>query len=278
MPELPEVETIVRSIKSLPIIGQSIVDCWLSGQRLRLMHAAGMEQRVIGGVISAVSRRAKYILISLIAGKQQRTLVVHLGMSGRLFHTTNSSLQKHDHCQLQLANGYYLTYNDPRRFGMVVDIDTAELSKHQMFGNLGPEPLTKQFNAAFLQRQIQRRGCSIKAAIMDAAVVVGVGNIYASESLFMAGVHPLRPANSLHLAECEILVASIKKVLRQAISAGGSTLSSYSDVNGKIGNFQNSFQVYSRHAKACYVCGGPIASFKISGRSTFCCPTCQPLS
>lgn len=275
MPELPEVETIVQGLKRT-ISGYTITSLHLSKFKLRLPFSEEFAHDIIGMKISEITRRAKYILLELDGGI---TIVMHLGMSGRISVGEESSGRKHDHAIFTLLGPYGavidMVFNDPRRFGLVTAINTTALKEHKLFAELGIEPLTKDLSAELLLAQCYKRNAPIKSIIMNNAVVVGVGNIYASESLFLAGIIPTKPACSLSLDECDRLVVSIKRVLIAAINSGGSTLKDYSQLNGESGYFQHKFNVYGRKNKLCYTCGTVIESCVISGRSTFYCPSCQ---
>ncbi|MDF7667203.1 bifunctional DNA-formamidopyrimidine glycosylase/DNA-(apurinic or apyrimidinic site) lyase [Orbaceae bacterium ESL0727] len=283
MPELPEVETSRRGI--LPYLkGQTIGQIIIRQPKLRWLIDDAILQAQ-GQVIVDVKRRAKYLLLELqsIEGKNNISqtsastihwIVIHLGMSGSLrILLTPEPAQKHDHVDLILANGVTLRYTDPRRFGAW--LCASSLNDLSQLTHLGPEPLSDDFSADYLFRQAKNRKVPIKSWIMDSNIVVGVGNIYASESLFMAKIHPIRPANSLTLAECERLVVAIKQVLAKSIEQGGTTLKDFLQSDGKPGYFAQQLQVYGRAGEACFICQAKIQSLKIGQRNTFFCEKCQ---
>ncbi|MFV9927732.1 MAG: bifunctional DNA-formamidopyrimidine glycosylase/DNA-(apurinic or apyrimidinic site) lyase [Candidatus Midichloria sp.] len=268
MPELPEVETIVRSLKN-EIIKEKISAVYCSDKKMRVIPAEDFKQRVKGKVIRKVERRAKYILIFLTGNE---VLVFHLGMSGRLLLTTKISQEKHNHCIIELTSGQFLTFYDPRRFGLYTTLKQDELAQNKIFSNLGIEPLSNKFTNHYLQQCLKTKKL-IKQTIMDSKLIAGVGNIYANEALYMAGILPFRPSNTLTVMECKKLVASIVAVLNKAIELGGSTLRDYRSSNGQIGSFQHKFLVYNR--KYCPNCSNLIKNTKIGGRSSYYCDKCQ---
>jgi len=207
----------------------------------------------------------------------QGTLILHLGMSGRLcLLEKEESPAKHDHFEIQFSDGRLLRLRDPRRFGAVLWIDRNEkVEDHPLINSLGPEPLQEDFNAAYLYQQIRSRTAPIKTSIMDGHLVVGVGNIYASESLFRARINPRTAANKVSRAKCERLVEEIKTTLAAAIEAGGSSLRDFFGADGNPGYFQQSYFVYGRTEQPCQICGSPIKQIKQGQRSTFYCPRCQ---
>lgn len=269
MPELPEVETVRSGL--LPMVGRQMMSCRC--HRADLRYPLPDFAPLLGRTVTAVRRRAKYLLFDMNGGV---TLVWHLGMTGQ-FHLLDADAPagSHEHVRIDLDNGTSLRYRDARRFGYAGIVDTARLDQHPWFAKLGPEPLSDAFDSAHLAACCQSRATSIKNRIMDAGVVVGVGNIYASESLFRAGIHPTRPAGRISSARLARLVAAIRSVLQEAIAAGGSTISDFVNSDGKPGYFAHSFQVYGRSGKACLRCGTPIKKITQSGRSTFYCPNCQ---
>jgi formamidopyrimidine-DNA glycosylase len=200
-----------------------------------------------------------------------------LGMSGKLLYLEKlpKDLAKHDHFITQFSDNSCLIYNDPRRFGLVDLVDENKINQHQMIKNLGPEPLTDNFNSKYLQEKLKGKKINIKTAMMDNAIVVGVGNIYINESLFESKISPLKAAGSLNLKQLEILVKNIKNILARAIKLGGSTLRDYVQLNGDMGGFQFDFKVYGREGKSCLICSSKIKRIKQNGRSTFHCGTCQ---
>ncbi|MCX8638486.1 bifunctional DNA-formamidopyrimidine glycosylase/DNA-(apurinic or apyrimidinic site) lyase [Gilliamella sp. B3172] len=268
MPELPEVETSRRGI--LPYLkGQTIKQIIVRQPKLRWPIDEAING-AHGQVILDVQRRAKYLLLKLT----HNWIVIHLGMSGSLRILQNQqTVQKHDHVDLVLDNGVILRYTDPRRFGSWLwaeSIDDVTQLKH-----LGPEPLGDEFCANYLLDKAKNRQVPIKNFIMDNHIVVGVGNIYASESLFMAHINPNRKVNTLKRAEFERLVVAIKQVLNQSIEQGGTTLKDFLKSDGKPGYFAQELQVYGRSGQACLNCKTEIKSKRIGQRNTFYCETCQ---
>lgn len=270
MPELPEVETVCRGLRSL-IIGQTITRLDARVDKLRWPIPQGMQSNLSGQTILAINRRAKYILIEVGTG----VLLIHLGMSGvaKVVETT-TPLQKHDHIDLVFANGTCLRMNDPRKFGAWLWWD-GPIEQHPRLRHLGPEPLADDFNAASLHQLAQGRRVAVKNFIMDQKVVVGVGNIYASEVLFRVGIDPLRPANQISLSRYTKLVSEIKVVLAEAIEQGGTTIRDFADAEGKPGYFVQKLMVYGREEQPCLTCKEPIRNRRIGGRSSFYCPKCQ---
>ena len=220
------------------------------------------------------SRRSKYVLMELESGK---VILIHLGMSGKiLFSEVKSYIkQKHDHVLFYFGNGQIAIYNDARRFGMVDILDKEGIQDSFYLKSLGPEPLSDCFTIDYFYEILQKSKVSIKVAIMQQRVVVGVGNIYASESLYAAKIHPTTPACNLTLAQVEELHACIIQVLKSAIAAGGSTLKDYVQADGALGYFQHSFKVYGRESEPCYHCNGEIKKVVLGQRSTFFCEKCQ---
>jgi len=275
MPELPEVETIRRGLA--PHLCERMitaVQCHRPSLRYPLPDLSVLEgQRII-----AVRRRAKYLLFDLEkkAASTPQTLVWHLGMTGQ-FHVLPQQAQAgaHEHVCIQLENGQSLRYRDARRFGYADLLHTEVIEQHQWFCNLGPEPLLDGFHVDHLRTHCVKRKAPIKNVIMNASVVVGVGNIYASEALFRAGIHPARAAGNISAQRLKLLVDVIQQVLIEAIAAGGSSISDFVDADGKPGYFSHSFQVYGRQGKACERCLKPINRIIQAGRSTFYCPQCQ---
>ncbi|QIQ21090.1 bifunctional DNA-formamidopyrimidine glycosylase/DNA-(apurinic or apyrimidinic site) lyase [Zophobihabitans entericus] len=268
MPELPEVETSRRGI--LPYIkGQKIADIVIRQPQLRWLVPEEISEAK-GQLIVDVHRRAKYLQLELTHG----WIVIHLGMSGSLrILTTMQPPQKHDHIDLILENGTVLRYTDTRRFGAWLWAE--KLSDISQLKHLGPEPLSNDFTAEYLQAQVASKKIPVKNWIMDNHVVVGVGNIYASESLFMAKVNPNRPVNTLKKQEITRLVKAIKEVLAKSIEQGGTTLKDFLQSDGKPGYFAQQLQVYGRHNEPCLLCKTVIKSQKIGQRNTFFCENCQ---
>ncbi|MDF2529500.1 MAG: bifunctional DNA-formamidopyrimidine glycosylase/DNA-(apurinic or apyrimidinic site) lyase [Gammaproteobacteria bacterium] len=269
MPELPEVETVRRSI--LPSCeGQTIEKLVLRRPDLRWPIPIDLAQQIEGHKILAIKRRAKYLLFELGHG----TLIIHLGMSGVLkMVQPTMPVTKHDHVDLVLSSGICLRLNDTRRFGAVLWADASLL--HPLLAKLGPEPLAEEFNAKLLFDQSRKRSIAIKLLIMDSHIVVGVGNIYANEALFHAKIHPETPANKLNRQQCESLVNAIKQVLNRAIEQGGTTLKDYRDGKGKPGYFQQELFVYGRSGKPCLICDNSLKETRMGQRTTVFCTECQ---
>ena len=285
MPELPEVETVRRGLA--PVLeGRRIAAAEVRRADLRWPFPPRMAARLAGTRVLALRRRSKYLLADLDGGE---TLIVHLGMSGRLlvsgaplgsFRLAVPTPQKHDHVVLDIEGGARITYNDVRRFGSMDLWPTPELDVHRLLAGLGPEPLGNAFNAAELGRRLAGRATSIKAALLDQRVVAGLGNIYVCEALWRAGISPLRLAGTLASREVEDLVATVRAVLEDAIAAGGSSLRDYRRADGELGYFQHAFSVYGRGGEPCARadCDGVVARTVQAGRSSFHCPRCQPAS
>lgn len=271
MPELPEVETTVRGIRP-HLVEKTIKNVLIRNKQLRWPVPSLTLQRILPtqNILSA-KRRAKYILIETSAG----ILVIHLGMSGTLrMVSTDTRPQKHDHFDCVLDSGMILRYNDPRRFGAILWAG-YQLDSLAVLKQLGPEPLSGDFHADYLLSRAAKRSVSIKQLIMDAKIVVGVGNIYASESLFLANIHPLLCAKDLTPKQAKALCAAIQKVLKAAIKKGGTTLKDFYQSDGKPGYFRHELKVYDREGLACSICRTPIASIVLGQRSTYFCPSCQ---
>lgn len=270
MPELPEVETTRRGI--LPVLkNQSIAQVVVRDARLRWPVASDFARRLTGQKILDVERRAKYLLIRLSNG----TVIWHLGMSGSLrVLAVGTPPQLHDHIDVVLGSGRLLRFNDPRRFGCAL-WTSEDPQQHELIAHLGPEPLSDAFNPAYLVAKAKSRKVAIKQFIMNAEVVVGVGNIYASEALFRAGIRPTRTAGRIQPDELQRLVKAIKQVLASAIKVGGTTLRDYVNANGSPGYFRQKLFVYERAAEPCRKCKTPIRHLTQGNRSTYYCPQCQ---
>jgi formamidopyrimidine-DNA glycosylase len=270
MPELPEVETTRRGIEP-HLLGERLAGADVRQPKLRYPVPARLSERIAGGVVRSVSRRAKYLLIEVDEG----TLVIHLGMSGSLrYLALPGTAGRHDHVDIVLGSGAVVRYTDPRRFGLI-DWWQGRSEDYPRLVHLGPEPLAGQFDAALLFDRCRKRRVAIKSVIMDGKVVVGVGNIYASEALFRAAIAPGLNASALTLAQCERLVDAIRAVLDEAIAAGGSTLRDFVASDGRPGYFARRLAVYGRAGEACQQCGTAIVSCRIGQRSSFYCPRCQ---
>lgn len=271
MPELPEVETTTKGIRP-HLQGQTISKIILRHKHLRWPIDPNLSKYIEGQTIIEIKRRAKYIILCFKHGY----LLIHLGMSGylRILTPPLTPPQKHDHFDLIISNGTCLRFNDARRFGSLL---WSEKSYHQLtlIKHLGPEPLTKDFNPEYLFKKSRNRHVAIKIFIMNQSVVVGVGNIYASEALFLAGIHPLMPACQMTVSQAKKLHHFIQVVLEQAINQGGTTLNDYQNSDGKPGYFQQKLNVYGRETQACVVCQTRIQNLKIGQRSSYFCPKCQ---
>lgn len=272
MPELPEVETVKRGL-SAKLTGAVVQAVWHGKKPLRQPLPPTLQSKLAGRALTAIDRRAKYLLLRFSGDK---TLLLHLGMSGRLTISEGPlPRQTHDHLVIDFADGQRLTFNDARRFGVVDFFTSGDEAAHPLLAHLGPEPLDHSFTPACLGQQLKNRKTALKVALMDQQVVVGVGNIYASEALFRAKISPLRPAGSLSAHELKSLTAAIKAVLKAAIAAGGSSLRDYVQSDGELGYFQHRFKVYGREGQPCPDCGSKIERLTQGGRSTFWCPKTQ---
>jgi formamidopyrimidine-DNA glycosylase len=270
MPELPEVETTLRGITP-HLTQRHITDVIIRNPKLRWPIPKNLPDLLRGQAVLGLQRRAKYLLINF----DQGTLILHLGMSGSLrILPVGTPPQKHDHFDLVLDDGQLLRLRDPRRFGAVL-WHVGDIAEHVLLQQLGPEPLEQDFDGAYLHRATRSRSAAIKLVIMDSHLVVGVGNIYANEALFRAGIRPQLAANKLSLPRCKKLAQNIKEVLQEAIKQGGSTLRDFVHSDGSSGYFQQSYFVYGRTGESCRVCGTPIKQIRQGQRSTFYCPGCQ---
>ena len=280
MPELPEVETVRAGLQRY-LVGHKITKLRLRRKNLRFPFPEDFEALVQDRKVVAVERRAKYLLIRL-SGDQ--TLLGHLGMSGSFVFVDDPQYQPrtHDHVLFSLSNGTTMVYNDPRRFGVLDVVATPATEAHRLLNHLGPEPLSEHWTPEAFAAAIRAKSTPIKVALLDQRVVVGVGNIYACEALFMSNISPRRKAGGVAGAKragkrAERLVDSVKSVLSTAIEAGGSTLKDFQNVDGEAGYFAHQFQVYDREGEACVraSCDGLISRIVQGGRSTFFCPACQ---
>ncbi len=270
MPELPEVEVIRRGLEA-QITGMTVADVVIRNADLRWPIPKNLPRMLRGKTILSLKRRAKYLLIEFEHG----TLILHLGMSGSVrVMPVNTPPEKHDHFDLILGNGMVLRLRDPRRFGAVL-WQTGAVDAHPLLTSLGPEPLESGFNARYLYEATRRRRVSIKQCLMNSRVVVGVGNIYANEALFRAGIRPQLAAGKLSLPRCETLVEAIRATLADAIWIGGSTLRDFVDASGQPGYFQQHYWVYGRGGEPCRKCGAPIRQIRQGQRSSFYCANCQ---
>lgn len=271
VPELPEVETVRRGIAP-QLIGRRIVGTVLRDRRLRWPVPADLGEQLAGRRVDTVERRAKYLLLGLDNGDR---LILHLGMTGQLrVLDATTPLQPHDHVDLQLDDGRLLRFRDPRRFGAVLPWPAAQ-AEHPLLAHLGPEPLSTDFDGAWLHTRAAGRSLAVKLFIMDAHTVVGVGNIYASESLFRAGIRPSTPTGRLSRPACGRLAVAIRAVLEDAIQAGGTTLRDFVSAEGNPGYFQQQLYVYGREGAACLHCSTPVRRSVDGARSSFWCARCQ---
>lgn len=270
MPELPEVETTRRGIAP-HIIGKKITNVIVRDRRLRWPVPARLKQKLLGGEITKVERRAKYLLLMLDGG----CVILHLGMSGSLrILTSDQPAAKHDHIDIIFANNTRLRFRDPRRFGSL-HWTTDDPLEHKLLNHLGPEPLSNAFSGKHLYSLSAKRSQAVKTFIMDSRIVVGVGNIYASEALFLAGIHPKRLAGKISRKRYDRLAQTIKQVLAKAIEKGGTTLRDFVDEQGEPGYFSQELNVYARDGEACRQCESPIKQIRLGQRSTYYCTNCQ---
>ncbi|MEZ5888272.1 MAG: bifunctional DNA-formamidopyrimidine glycosylase/DNA-(apurinic or apyrimidinic site) lyase [Paracoccaceae bacterium] len=282
MPELPEVETVRMGL--LPVMeGGVIARAQVNRPDLRFPLPARMAERLTGARVEGLRRRSKYILADLSTGE---TLLIHLGMSGRMlisglmlgaFHHDHPAPEKHDHVVLDMEGGARVTFNDARRFGAMDLMPTAGVEAHKLLRDLGPEPLGNLFSQTYLAGRLKGRAMPVKAALLDQKIVAGLGNIYVCEVLHRAGIDPRRSSGDLDAEEVARLVPVIREVLSEAIAAGGSSLRDYRQADGELGYFQHSFRVYDREGQPCPTpeCGGKIERIVQSSRSTYHCPACQ---
>jgi len=273
MPELPEVETTRRGIAP-HIVSHKVTSVTVRNPSLRWPIPGDLADTLKNQSVHSVSRRSKYLLLKCDTG----TLIIHLGMSGHLQIIEDGSLVgKHDHVDIQFDHGMTLRYTDPRRFGAVLWSDGSDIYSHPLLAKLGPEPLSDEFSLDYFMRVASGRRVTIKTFVMNGNYVVGVGNIYANESLFLAGIHPKTPAGSLSKKQYEKLLLVIKQVLDKAIAAGGTTLKDFKKSDGKPGYFAQQLNVYGRESEACRVCATEIVQYKEAQRATYYCPQCQVL-
>ncbi len=279
MPELPEVETVKRGI--IPLLeGRRFFRVIQRRDKLRIPLPDNFSERLTGRRVERITRRAKYLLVHL---DDHEILICHLGMSGKMTlvaakdRLTPDIFAKHDHIILETDHHDLIIFNDPRRFGLMTLCRADELDQHPLFRHMGPEPLGNEFHAEYLLQKMEKRRSPIKTALLDQRVVVGLGNIYVCEALFLAGISPEKKALDLGPSEMEKLVPIIRDVLLRAIEAGGSTIKDYAHLGGELGYFQQELKVYGREGKACpnTTCEGEIDRIIQSNRSTFYCPSCQ---
>jgi len=282
MPELPEVETVMRGLAP-SMEGAVITRAQVNRPDLRWPFPDRMAERLVGQRVDRLRRRSKYILADLASGE---TLLIHLGMSGRMlvsgdplgqFVHDHPAAEKHDHVVLDMDNGARITFNDPRRFGAMDLLDTATAEDSKLLSVLGPEPLGNQFSEQHLINAFQNKKSPVKTALLDQGIIAGLGNIYVCETLYRAGISPKRKAGAIAQQKVAGLVPIIREVLQDAIEAGGSSLKDFRSAGGELGYFQHRFDVYDREGKPCKRegCTGTVQRVVQSGRSSFYCPTCQ---
>lgn len=282
MPELPEVETVMRGMMPV-MVGQGIARTEVNRPDLRWPFPERMAERLSGVCVENMRRRSKYILVDLESGE---TLLIHLGMSGRIlisgdplgnFVHTHPAPEKHDHVVFHMENGARLTFNDPRRFGAMDILQTATADQSPLLRDIGPEPLGNEFDESYFVKRVKTRKSPIKNVLLDQKLVAGLGNIYVCEALFRAGIHPARRGDRIAAKRLSPLVPIIREVLSDAIAAGGSSLRDFRNTGGELGYFQHRFDVYGREGEPCHAegCTGTIERITQSGRSSFFCPNCQ---
>jgi len=282
MPELPEVETVRRGLEPA-LVGRVLTKVEARRADLRFPFPQNFAMRLTGRTVTALSRRAKYLLADLDDGN---VLIAHLGMSGSFrveddvpgrFHNERSRLSAHDHVLIETDRGTHIIYNDPRRFGFMLLVPRAELAEHKLIKGLGIEPLGNELDGRYLMSVLAKRATSLKAALLDQRLIAGLGNIYVCEALFRAGLSPKRSAKTIGAVRAAKLADAIRAVLGEAVSAGGSSLRDHAQTTGELGYFQHSFRVYGRAGQPCAApsCSGTVRRIVQNGRSTFYCPACQ---
>ncbi|WP_323779579.1 bifunctional DNA-formamidopyrimidine glycosylase/DNA-(apurinic or apyrimidinic site) lyase [Leisingera sp.] len=282
MPELPEVETVKRGLAPA-MEGAVIINASVNRPGLRWPFPERMAERLTGARVKGLRRRSKYILADL---DTDETLLIHLGMSGRMtvsgdplgqFTHEHPQAEKHDHVVFDMDNDARITFNDPRRFGAMDLLDTATAGNHKLLAVLGPEPLGNDFHEDHLVAAFQGRNTPVKSALLDQGIIAGLGNIYVCEALFRAGISPRRKAGQIAAHRVAALVPIIRQVLQDAIRAGGASLKDFRQASGELGYFQHSFDAYGREGEPCHRagCDGSIVRITQSGRSTFYCVKCQ---
>jgi len=289
MPELPEVETVCQALAKAAS-GEEIISVWTSGKVMRWPIPADLEQKIKGGTVSNIRRRGKYILMDIMnRGKMPVTMLIHLGMSGSVRITPLASTEigndrgerAHDHLVLITrgkstgATRHHIVLNDPRRFGGIAICGTGEEENHPLLRNMGIEPLGNTMNGPFLLKAMAGKKTSIKAALLDQRIIAGIGNIYASEALFRAGISPRRQARNVSAARIEKLAYAIIEVLKDAIADGGTSLRDHVQPGGEIGYFVQRLDVYGREGEPCHRCTGSIRMIRQAGRASFYCSSCQ---
>lgn len=271
MPELPEVETIARELKN-SICGAIIINAEKFRDKIRNLIPSDICKKIINQKIDSIERMAKYLILNL---SNEYSLIFHLGMSGKiLIYDSCPPLAKHDHFRIVFDNNKILHFNDPRRFGLIDLCKKSELKEYKLFKDLGFEPFD-DFDSKILFKKLESKKVPIKKAIMDNKIIVGIGNIYAAEILYLCSVNPMIPANQISFDKLQEIIIVIRSVLNNAIKSGGSTLRDYASSSGKPGSFQLGFKVYGRESQSCYKCNTSIVRISQGGRSSFYCPTCQ---
>lgn len=280
MPELPEVETVKRAIAQAAL-SHEIADVLVSGQKMRWPIPVTIKEDITGLSIKDVRRRGKYILMDVGMKDVTHTVIIHLGMSGsvRIYPKENNiEPKKHDHLTIrtsQVNDGVTLVLNDPRRFGGVQIIEAEHAEQHPLLKRLGVEPLGDGLNTDMMVKAFKSKAAPIKAALLDQHIITGIGNIYASEALYRAGISPKRLAKNVSAAKLDLLCMAIKNVLQDAIAQGGTSLRDHVQPGGEIGYFVQSLDVYGRKGEKCKKCSTPVKEIRQSGRASFYCSTCQ---
>lgn len=269
MPELPEVESVRRGLTALLPIGLPTRAFTPHRPDLRFPFPEGISEKLCGEPVLSVKRRAKFLVFET----PKYRVVSHLGMTGSWREVTSDPLIAHDHLTWEFENGQRFVFNDPRRFGFITLFEKSEMPSH--FIDLGPEPLEAEFSTKYLFDQSRGKKQPLKMFLLDQKNIAGLGNIYVCEALYLAKLKPTRPARRLTRANCQDLVKQVRKVLKEAIAAGGSTIRDYRNAEGKGGEFQQRFKVYGRDGEACYTCKSTVKIRRQAGRSTFWCPQCQ---
>jgi formamidopyrimidine-DNA glycosylase len=272
VPELPEIETVCRGLRPF-LENYSIQNVQINRPNLRYPFPPLFKERLEGAKIIKIERRAKYILIHL---DNELTWVIHLGMSGRI-RINEETVNKHDHVIWTTEQYCHFVYNDPRRFGLMDLVRTRDLDQHRLFTNLGIDPFDAELTPELLHKFLSKNARPLKSVLLDQTIIVGLGNIYVCEALWLTNLSPFRNANTLSLKQCNELLENVLCVLKKAINAGGSTLKDYSQPNGELGYFQHQFKAYGREGKECLTesCNGSIKRIVQSGRSTFYCSVCS---
>lgn len=272
MPELPEVEIVKEGLRRVLVSGVTISNVAFRRKNIRSPLPLKSVHKIIGQPLTVIRRRAKYIIIET----PNAAIISHLGMTGTWRAESHpTTFKTHDHVVLELSNGMLLVYNDPRRFGVFDIIDLDKLNSDLRFRELGPEPLSTDFDFDYMWAKSRKKTAPVKSFLMDQRIVVGVGNIYACEALFEAGVSPLVPAGRLTSEQITRVIAAVRRILQQSIEAGGSSISDYTGVDEKEGSYQDNHLVYGRKGEPCHKCSHPISVKVIAGRSTFWCVKCQ---